>query len=129
MSKLEDFLGLTDVSEVRETITESFDGKTFKFVIRPLNEREHSDFQKRATIVTKKNVSFDRGKYNELTLQNCIVEPNFADASFLSKVGCQTSTEFLNRKFPAGVLDDIAVKIQKLSGFDTFEMEIEEAKN
>lgn len=129
MSKLEDFLGLTDVSEVRETITVAFDGKTFDIVIRPLSEKEHSDFQRLATNFNKKNVSFNRSKYNELTLTNCIVEPNFAEPNFLSKVNCQTAIEFLNKKFPAGVLEDVCEKVQKLSGFEVFDLEVDEAKN
>ena len=44
MSKLDDFLGLTDVSEIRKTINVSIDGKEFELVIRPLTEDEHSDF-------------------------------------------------------------------------------------
>ena len=37
--------------------------------------------------------------------------------------------EFLKKKFTAGVLTDIAQQIQELSGFESYEMEIENAKN
>ena len=129
MSRLEDFLELRNVSEITETIKETVDGKELEFVVRPISELEHTDFQKRATAINKKQVSFNRGKYNELVLSTCIIEPNFGDADFLSKVGCQTKGEFFNKKFPAGILEDIADKIQKLSGFESIEMEIENAKN
>lgn len=129
MSKLEDFLELRDVSDIQETIKEVVDGKELDFIVRPITEQEHNDFQKRATVVNKNQVSFNKGRYNELVLSSCIVEPNFGDAEFLAKMKCQTKGEFFNRKFPAGVVEDIAVKIQKLSGFETFEMEIESAKN
>lgn len=130
MSKLEDFLGLRDVSDITETIKEVIDGKELELVVRPITEAEHSDFQKRAVNVSNKNqVSFNKGRYNELVLSACIVEPNFGDAEFLAKMKCQTKTEFFNRKFPAGVVEDISEKIQKLSGFETMEMEIESAKN
>ena len=39
------------------------------------------------------------------------------------------ASEFINKKFPAGVVSDIAIEIQKLSGFDSYEMEVENAKN
>lgn len=129
MSKLDDFLGLVDVSEIRETIKVPLGEKEFDFVIRPLSESEHSSFQRRCNNVIKNKMIFDNEKYNDLILDACIIEPNFKDAEFLSKVGCANSIDFLKRKFPAGTLVEIGSKIQKLSGFDVYEVEIEEAKN
>ena len=129
MSKLDDFLDMTDVSEIRETVKETVNGKEYEFIVRPLLQEEHSEFQKRANVIKGKNVTFDLGKYNRLVLDNCIVEPNFADEKFLNKVRCNSASEFLNKKFPAGILADIAEKIQKLSGFEALEADIEEAKN
>ena len=129
MSKLDDFLGLTDVSEVRKTISVNVDGKDLELVIRPINEDEHTEFQRRSQNFTKNKIVFDSGKYNNLVLEACIVEPNFSDADFLKKVKCISATEFLNKKFPAGTLQDIAGEIQKLSGFESYDLEIENAKN
>lgn len=129
MSKLDDFLGLVDVSEMRKSIPVRMGDKELEIVVRPVSEQEHSEIQRRCNTMTKNKMTFDTGKYNECLIQTCIVEPNFNDADFLSKVGCLTAIDFLKRKFPAGVLMDIAVQIQKLSGFDTYEMEIENAKN
>lgn len=129
MSRLEDFLGLVDVSEVRETVKVTVGGKDFDIVIKPLTDEEHNEFQKRCNSVTKNKISFDSVKYNKLLLENCIVEPDFNDKEFLDKVGCISGIEFLEKKFPAGVLMDIGVKIQKLSGFETLDVEIDNAKN
>lgn len=129
MSKLDDFLGLTDVSEIRKTISIEIDGKVLELVIRPLSDQEHQSIQKRCQTMVKNKMIFDTGKYNESILQACIVEPNFNDATFLSKVNCMTAIDFLKRKFPAGVLMDIGVQIQNLSGFESYDMEIENAKN
>lgn len=129
MSKLDDFLGLTDVSEIRKEITVNIDGKDFGLTIRPLTEEEHRTFQKRSYSVSKNKMNFDTGKYNNLTLESCIVEPNFSDEQFLKKAKCLSAIDFLSKKFPAGVLTDIAQKIQELSGFESYEMEIENAKN
>lgn len=129
MSKLDDFLGLTDVSEIRKEISIKLDGKELNLVIRPLNKDEHTEFQRRSQTVTKNKMIFDPGKYNNLVIENCIVEPNFSDETFLKKAKCISASEFLKKKFTAGVLTDIAQQIQELSGFESYEMEIENAKN
>lgn len=129
MSKLEDFLGLNDVSEIRETIKEVIGGKELEFVIKPLTNAEHTDFQKRCQNISKKSVSFDTGKYDNLVLATCIVEPDLSSVEFLEKAKCQTANDFITKKFPAGVVADISQKIQQLSGFESFELDIEEAKN
>ena len=129
MSKLEDFLGLVDVSEIRQSIFVELSGKKLELVIRPLTEQEHQNIQKRCQVMVKNRMVFGTGKYNENLLQACIVEPNFSDAAFLEKVGCMTAIDFLKKKFPAGVLMDIGSQIQTLSGFETIELEVDEAKN
>lgn len=129
MSKLDDFLNLNDVCEIRETVKINLGGKDFDFIIRPITEEEHTEFQRRSNVISKNKVSFDSGKYSNLVLESCIVEPNFRDTEFLKKAGCVSATEFINKKFPAGVISDIAQKIQKLSGFESYDLEIENAKN
>lgn len=129
MSALEDFLNLGDVKDINEEIKVVVGGKELALKVRALTEIEHSDFQKRAQSIGRKSVSFDVEKYNSLILTTCIIEPNFNSAEFLEKAKCTTAWEFLTRKFPAGVLSDVASKIQEISGFKPFEMEIEEAKN
>ena len=129
MSKLDDFLGLTDVSEVRKVIPINVGGTVLEITIKPVSEEEHSEFQKRCQVFNKNKMTFDTAKYNNLILESCIVEPNFSSEEFLRKAKCQTASEFINKKFPAGVVSDIAVEIQKISGFDSYEMEVENAKN
>ena len=129
MSKLDDFLNLSDVCEIRKTITVKLDGKELELVIRPVTEAEHSEFQRRSNVINKNKITFDSSKYNSLVIEACIVEPDFKNTDFLKKVGCVSATEFLNKKFPAGVVSDISQKIQELSGFESYEMEIENAKN
>ncbi len=129
MSKLDDFLGLTDVSEIRKEIKVVVGGKELQMTIRPITEDEHAEFQKRCQSFSKNKVIFDSTKYNNMILESCIVEPNFASEDFLKKAKCMTASEFLNKKFPAGTISDIASEIQKLSGFESFDMEIENAKN
>lgn len=129
MSKLDEFLALKDVSDITDTITVKIAGQNLSLKIRAMSESEHSEFQKRALAIGKKNVQFDKGKFDSLMLPACIVEPNFNNSEFLEKAKCHTAWEFLTRKIPAGVLSDISTKIQELSGFESIEEEIEEAKN
>lgn len=129
MSKLDDFLNLNDVIAINKTIKINIGGKDFELVIRPITEAEHVEFQRRSNVITKNKITFDSGKYSNLILESCIVEPNFRDAEFLKKAGCISAVEFINKKFPAGVVSDIAQKIQELSGFESYDVEIENAKN
>ena len=129
MSKLDDFLNLADVTEIKEKIKVVIGGKNYEITVRAITDAEHTEFQRRSNIISKNKISFDSGKYSSLVLESCIVEPNFNDAEFLKKVGCVSATEYFNKKFPAGVIADIAQKITKLSGFDSYDLEIENAKN
>ena len=128
-SKLEDFLDLGNIADIQDEISVNIGGKDLTLRIRAMTETEHKDFQKRSTIITKKNVDFDTGKYNSLMIPACIIEPNFNSADFLAKAKCQTAWDFINCRFPAGVIEDIGQKIQELSGFKPMGEEIDEAKN
>ncbi len=129
MSKLDDFLNLSDVCDIKKTITVNVNGKSFELLIRAITESEHKEFQRRSNTINKNKINFDSAKYANLLLDACIVEPNFRDSEFLKKVNCISSTEFINKKFPAGVVAEISDEIQKLSGFESYDMEIENAKN
>lgn len=129
MSKLEDFLGLVDVQSMRKAVKAEIGGKEFEFIVRPLTQDEHSEFQRRCISIGESS-NFDIGKYNSLMLDACIVEPNFKDAEFLRKVGCQTAAEFRNRKFPTAVITMLSNEISEMSGFGgTINDDVEAAKN
>lgn len=128
-SSLDDFLGLTDLSQVREEIKVNVDGKTLSLTVRPLTNNEHGEFQKRCLNSVKGKTSLDIVKYNNLILESCIIEPNFSDPEFLKKAGCTSAIDFFNKKIPVGKIIDISSEIQKISGFDSLEAEVEKAKN
>lgn len=129
MSKLEDFLGLDDVVDIRKTVKVAIGKKEFDFTIRPLTETERTESHRQSYVVSGNERVFDAGKFQSRVLDKCIVEPNFKNADFLEKAKCQTAEEFRNRKLPAGVLDDLYNRISDLSGFGTTRKEVEEAKN
>ena len=130
MNAIEEFLELPDLTEMKETITINYNGKPLEFVVRPINDTEFKDYQKRSQKRQGNRIVIDDTKIRACILENNIVEPDFNNAEFLRKAGCVTGIEFLERKFPSGVLQDIVAKVLEISGFDNdINVEIEEAKN
>lgn len=131
MSVLQDFLELPDISGMTDTITVKVGGKELELTVRPISDEDYKEYQRRSSKTVKGNsVVLDQTKLRMCILENHIVEPNFNDASFLEKVGCATGYQFLEKKFPAGILQDIVAKVLEISGFmNDINVEIEEAKN
>lgn len=129
MSKLEDFLGLDDVADIRQTVKVAIGGKEFDFVIRPITEAERMECRKQSYVGNGGERALDAGKFQSRVLDKCIVEPNFRSAEFLEKAKCQTAEEFRSKKLPAGILDDLYNRITELSGFGATREKVEEAKN
>ncbi|KAK9679534.1 Phage XkdN-like tail assembly chaperone protein, TAC [Popillia japonica] len=129
MSRLDEFLALPDVSEERIDIYVNERLGTFK--IKPMSNKDWSGYRKQCMGKIKKGgTDFDSERFNTLIIAEQTVEPNFRDAAFLEKAGCNTAREFIERKFLAGEIADIAEKITKESGFDSdINEDIEEAKN
>lgn len=129
MSKLEDFLGLDDVADIRQTVKAAIGGKEFEFTIRPITEAERMECRKQSYVGKGDDRILDLDKFQSRLLDKCIVEPNFRSAEFLEKAKCQTAEEFRNKKIPSGVLDYLYNSISRLSGFGTTREKVEEAKN
>lgn len=130
MSTLDDFLNLPDLSDMTSTIAIEANGKKFDFVVRPISDDDYKEYQRRSQRKQGNTITVDQNKLRTCILENHIVEPNFGDPKFLEKTNCTTSYEFLQKKFPAGVLQDIVGQVLKISGFmDDINVEIEEAKN
>lgn len=129
MSRLDDFLSLPDVAEVTVDIYVNERLGTFK--VKPLSNKEWSSYRKQCMGKIKKGgTDFDSEKFNTLIIAEQTIEPNFKDAAFLDKAKCNTAREFIERKFLAGEISDIAEKISKESGFDSdINEDIEEGKN
>lgn len=132
MSKLQDFLALPDVSSITEEIY--INERLGTFTVKPMTEKQWDDYRNRCKGKFKKDgMDFDNSKFNLLVITGQVIEPNFSDAEFLSRVGCVKASDFITRKFLAGEIADIVEKITKISGFDDedggINKEIEDAKN
>lgn len=130
MSVLDDFLSLPDVSGMTSVITVEMGGKKLNLTVRPISDDDYKDYQRRSQKKQGNSIIIDQSKLRMCILENHIIEPNFSDAAFLEKAGCATAYQFLEKKFPAGVLQDIVGKVLEISGFmNDINVEIEEAKN
>lgn len=131
MSELHDFLALPDVSDITEEIR--INERLGTFTVKPLTESQWTNYRNRCKgKISKQGMDFDSGKFNLLVITGQVVEPNFSDADFLAKAGCNTASEFITKKFLAGEIADIADKITAISGFgsdsDGINEDIAEAK-
>jgi len=129
MSKLVDFLALPDVDSLTEEAY--INDRIGIFKIKAITNKQWENYRARSKgKVNKEGVDFDNEKFNNLVMAGHIVEPNFSDATLLSKAGCATVAEFISRKILPGEVSEIVERITKLSGFDSdINKDIEEAKN
>lgn len=127
MTTLEEFLALPDVANETETVTLKRLGD---FKVKPMTHDQFSQYQMRAKVRNAKGLEFDTGKLNLLIVAGQTIDPDFSNADFLGKAGCNTASEFIKKKFRAGEIADLAGKITEISGFDVdFNEKVEEAKN
>ena len=129
MSRLEEFLALPNVNDVVEEIYVNKRLGTFK--VKPMTNQQYNEYLSRCRgKITKDGVNFDNGKYNLLIISNHVIDPNFADAEFLQRAGFTNPRDFINAKFKAGEIQDIAEKIAQISGIGgDLSEKVEEAKN
>ena len=131
MSKLQDFLAETPVNNLTEQIIVSSRLKDMPFTIRAMTGKEFTEYTKFATDFKKgKKVDFDTRSFNERVIICHTVEPNFKDAEFIKKAGCETPEQLLHKVLLAGEQAELSAQINKLSGFDSdIEELVEEGKN
>jgi hypothetical protein len=129
MSRLDDFLSLPNVNNITETI--HVNDRIGDLVVKPMTVAQHKSYQDRCRgKVNKNGVTFDYSKFNALVMIGQTVDPDFSDADFLQKAGYLTAADFVNAKFKAGEVTEIATQIIQLSGFDVdMDDRIDEAKN
>lgn len=136
MSAIMDFLLENDTSGIVSEVTIS-KRIPHKFKIRPMTPKEKNSWRKRcqSAIKGKGEVSFDSGKFTELTCINCTLEPSFNSADNIAKAGVVTPEDLLYKVLLAGEVDELHEQICKLSGFDTegnddvTQEDIDKAKN
>ena len=139
LSRLDAFLALPDVSELRGTFNLGKrigkDGKTIDCGVseyRAATEQELNSIRQRTGMkVDANNNITSKESYNLLLVTECVVSPDFSNSEALSKAGCGRASELISKKIPPGTIGKIAGKILALSCFDedTTIDEVNEAKN
>jgi hypothetical protein len=131
-SRLDDFLALPNLADVTEDVTIERLG-TFK--VSPMSKTQYDNYNSRCEKRDSKGrfVRLDLSKYSLMVVVNHVIDPDFSNAEFLSKVGCATAEEFIKTKFKAGEINELFERISMVSGFDyggaELQEEVEEAKN
>ncbi len=136
MSALQGFLNANPIDNLTDDVVVSArfkgaDGKPLKFKIKGMTNPEFESLRRRSTQIKKgRKVEFDAQAFSTAVIINHTIEPSFKDADSISKLGCKTPEEYLNRVLLAGEIAELANQIQKLSGFDVDMNDlVEEAKN
>lgn len=132
MNALQEFLLANPVDNLTQRVRVSERLKDFEFEVKAITGGEYNEYQQRCIINPNSNKkrSFDTKRFNELIVLNHTVNPNFKDAEFIKRAGCQTAAQAMYKYLLAGEINELAAQILKLSGFDQdFEDTIEEAKN
>lgn len=130
MTDLELFLTMPDVTDVTDTVTIKLNDKELDFVVKPITTEQFTEYQKRAQRKVGNTIMVEQGKISQCILENHIVSPDFSDAKFLEKAHCTSAYDFLTKKIPAGMLQDIVDKVLGMSGFtNDINVDIDLAKN
>lgn len=133
MSSVKDFLLGNPVENIESTVIVSERLREYPFTIKPITNEEYQAYTKKATkIITKgknKGAEFDSKQFNMDVVLNHTVEPNFRDADFISKAGVQNPEQLINKFLLAGEVQELSNSISTLSGFDSLEEKVDDAKN
>ena len=96
MSKLLQFLVQNPVNNITADVVISQRLREFPFKIKAMSGDEFSEYQRAATIIGRhQKASFNSKIFNEMTIINHTVEPNFRDADSIKAAGCTTPEQFL----------------------------------
>ncbi|GIP59689.1 XkdN-like protein [Paenibacillus sp. FSL W8-0186] len=133
---LQDFLNANPIDGLTEEVTVSkrfkdAEGNLLKFKIKAMTGPDFEELRKRSTTILKKGkVEFNAQQFNTTSVINNTLVPDFKDAESISKLGCTTPEQYVNKVLLPGEIATLAEHIQRLSGFDVgMEDLVEEAKN
>lgn len=130
ISPLMQFLTENTPTAQREEFVLSERTKDYKFVIRPLSNPEYQEMLDQCLKISSKGKMDMNTKLFQMKLiEAACVNPDFRNAEFISAAGCVTPANLINKTLLPGEIQELSNRIQKCSGFTTFEEDITEAKN
>lgn len=118
---------LLDNIDVNNQTADIYPGDRFiaagkPFTIRVMTQKEFDRLQRKCstskTVRGKRETDFDSGAFNNYCVTECVVKPDFKDASAIQKAGVTTPEQFVEKVLLPGEVADIAAEVLALSGFD-----------
>lgn len=136
MSTLQDILNLNVIDNLTHFVQISNrivdeDNQPINFKIKPLLFEDFNRLKKKASSLDKNgDIAINESYLHSLCIVECTIEPNFKDASSISKFNLATPEQYLNKVLLAGEADRLIKEIFSISGFiENFEGFVEEIKN
>lgn len=102
------------------------------FVCKLISGQEYNNYVNLCLKQDKKGESkMDVGQFNNLILKNHVITPNFKNADNISKAGCATTEQLINKVLKGGEQSQLVNRILTESGFGAAvdQEEIDEIKN
>ena len=115
--------GMPDVENLTEEVIISprfvdENGEAVKFRIRAMTQADFSRIKRANSVVDKKGVSTlnEANFHSQIVVEHCI-EPSFKNSESISRAGCATPVELVNKKLTSGEILALSNAISNLSGF------------
>lgn len=112
------------------------DGKPIMWELKSITSTEDEVLRKQCTkkvqVPGKRNVyvpETDYNKYLGLLAVRCTVYPNLNDSELQNSYGVMGADVLLKTMLTPGEYADYLAKIQEINGFETFQEQVDEAKN
>jgi len=125
MSKLQNLLALPDVSDIQKEVF--INEQLGAFIIKPVTEQQLQTYRLRSR--QGKSDTIDASRLNCMVIENHVVDPDLRNADFLAEAKCGTASDFINRKFTAGITARIVNEIMEASDLTDVSEDMEKAKN
>lgn len=122
-SKLELLLSVKPVENKEIYPSQRFKDADASITIKPINESELKDAQ---ALATDKDGEMDEMKMALLIVERALVEPTVAEIR--EGTGALTNDIAIKNTFNIGERAKISEQVLKLSGFESFDVQVEEAK-
>jgi hypothetical protein len=132
MKSLKAFLNPTKVENQKIVISKRFleEGKPIEWEIKPITSEENEYLLRKYMKKDKKgNETFDKLAYMNEMVASCVVYPDLLNADLQKHYGAIGATSLLNKMLLVGEFAVLSQAVQEISGLETENDLIEEAKN
>ncbi|WP_070000047.1 phage tail assembly chaperone [Cellulosilyticum sp. I15G10I2] len=132
MKSLKAFLNPIQVENQKIIVSKRFleDGKPVEWEVKAITSEENEYLLKKHMKKDKKgNETFDKLAYMNEMVASCVVYPDLLSADLQKYYGAMGATQLLNKMLLVGEFAVLSQAVQEISGLQTENELIEEAKN